>query len=553
MMLIVTKEGIVSNCSEKFIGFFGIEASAVNGKAIKDIPAIKPIARLLTPEGKRNSAIWVKDATTFLIKKALIDDLNIFYFLNITKLKKKKELLKKTLSWNRELELFINTCFDGFYVTDGKGITKWMSESSKKFYNIEEVNDFIGKPVSELEKLGKFMPSSTMRTLASNKKETVVQKSNTGKKILATATPINKKGFSRIVTISSDITNINNIEKRLEEAENVIRYYLKELSMLKPECMLDDEIVSRSKSFNNIMKIAATVAEVDSTVLIMGESGVGKQIVAKSIHKMSKRRESPFIEIDCGTIPAALLESELFGYEKGAFTGASIKGKKGKIESAQDGTLFLDEVGELPLDLQVKLLKFIQERQITRVGGLENISLNIRIITATNKDLDKLVRSGLFREDLYYRLNVIPITVPPLRERKEDIPSLLYHYLEKFNGQYGRHKKITLKAMDLLSEYSWPGNVRELINVIERAVVICENQYIDVEHLPVSIRPPVQLMNTARDYLLDEIISLKDATNNLEKAILKAAKERCQTTYEIATLLKVNQSTVVRKLKSYGL
>jgi len=245
-------------------------------------------------------------------------------------------------------------------------------------------------------------------------------------------------------------------------------------------------ILGKSKSIKELIELIEKISKTDSTVLILGESGTGKSLVAKTIHYESPRREAPFITVNCASIPENLLEAELFGYEKGAFTGA-YSSKKGKFELANGGTIFLDEIGDMPLSLQAKLLRVIQDKEIEPLGSEKTVKVDVRIIAATNKDLKKLVEEGKFREDLYYRLNVIPIYIPPLRERKEDIPLLIEYYLGEFNKKYRKKVSITKRAMKLLLEYDWPGNVRELANLMERLVILNEDK-IDEESLPIYIR-----------------------------------------------------------------
>ncbi|NLS44134.1 MAG: sigma 54-interacting transcriptional regulator [Firmicutes bacterium] len=308
-------------------------------------------------------------------------------------------------------------------------------------------------------------------------------------------------------------------------------------------------VIAYSIEMGEVLNLAAKVAKVTTTVLIMGESGVGKEVVARFIHNASLRKAGPFITINCGAIPLNLLESELFGYEAGAFTGAKREGKPGMIEIASSGSLFLDEISSLSLDLQVKLLRVIQERRLVRVGGIRPIDVDIRIIAATNKDLVKMVEEKEFRADLFYRLNVVPLTIPPLRSRQDDIVPLIYHFMEKHNNAYGYDKTISEEARNLLTLYSWPGNVRELENLIERLVVTIEGDQIDVEDLPLYVRR--EKKKSTSKVTVKGIIPLREAVEEVEKQLIKRAKEIHGTTYKTAEALGVNQSTVVRKLKKY--
>jgi transcriptional regulator with PAS, ATPase and Fis domain len=294
-----------------------------------------------------------------------------------------------------------------------------------------------------------------------------------------------------------------------------------------------------------ILSLALRVADVDATVLISGESGTGKEIIANTIHLSSKRAASPMVKVNCGAIPENLLESELFGYSPGAFTGASRNGKAGLFELADKGTIFLDEVGDLPLHLQVKLLHAIQDKVICRVGSIQPRKVDLRIIAATNRDLREMVDKGLFREDLFFRLNVIPIQVPPLRERKEDIIPLIKNFQQKYNKRYHLDKEISKEAIQLLVKYSWPGNVRELENLVEQLLITAAGNMITPEDLPPQFsRKP----NPGVSISIKEILPLKVAIRELERQLIFSAIEHYGSTYKAAEALKVDQSTVIRKI-----
>ena len=321
--------------------------------------------------------------------------------------------------------------------------------------------------------------------------------------------------------------------------------------MNKKENAKTSSIIYRSNKMDKVIDLALRVAKVDSTILIEGESGVGKGVLVQFIHKNSLRYNKPFIKIDCGAIPETLLESELFGYEKGSFTGANTKGKIGLIQLADKGTLFLDEIGELPLNLQVKLLGVIQNKKLTRIGGTSSIPVDIRIIAATNRNLQNMVKEKKFREDLYYRLNVIPITIPPVRERTEDIPPLILHFLNMFNEKYNYSKKIHTNAMKILLNYNWPGNIREIENVIERLIVTTEEDYIDEK----NVLDYCQLSSATNDGKL-ELINTKNFKNMMmeyEKTILLNVMKNCDNTYEMSEILELDSSTIRKKLKNFGI
>ncbi|MBI6873184.1 sigma-54 interaction domain-containing protein [Clostridium aciditolerans] len=442
-----------------------------------------------------------------------------------------------------ELKLIMDTTFDQITVTDGKGVLLKVSKSCQETFGISE-SEMIGKDVYELSKSGIFNPSITIEVLKKKKELSLIQETASGKRLLVTGIPmINEKGkLVRVVNISKDITESEMLKKQLEETEHLLDWYRDEIR--RNQIKNKDYIVGNSTSMKKIIELVEHIGNIETTIILLGETGVGKSFIAKTIHQMSKRREQPFVQINCGAIPENLIESELFGYEEGAFTGAVKKGKKGLLEVAGEGTIFLDEIGELPMQLQVKLLHVLQEKQAYKIGSTEPFDIKARIISATNKDLKKLVREGKFREDLYYRLNIVPIHIPPLRERAEDIPLFINYFLSKCNQKYSLSKQISSNAYKVLSSYNWPGNIRELENIVERLVVtsnkntIEENDIFDIfTHIPKYVGE------------VNEFIPLKIATEEFEKQILLKAIEKYKTTRKVADILKIDQSTVVKKLK----
>jgi len=312
------------------------------------------------------------------------------------------------------------------------------------------------------------------------------------------------------------------------------------------------QIIARSPAMIRALQQSIKVAKADSSVLILGESGVGKGLIADLIHKKSVRTEHPLIKINCGAIPESLIEAELFGYEKGAFTGALSSGKPGHFELANEGTLFLDEVAELPLSSQVKLLRFLEDGRITRLGDTKSRTVNVRVLAATHQDLEKMVEQGKFRLDLYYRLNVIPIQVPALRDRHDCVIPLIRHYIDKFTQKIGTRKRLTRAALDSLTAYPYPGNVRELMNICERLVVMSETELINLSDLPMQITSHTPL-NKLSSHDLPHGISLQQTLEQVEKEVLKKALQQFHNQTEIAQALEVNQSTIARKLKKHGL
>jgi len=443
---------------------------------------------------------------------------------------------------SEEYKAILDSIQDAVFIDDEQGKTLWINRACERLYRIKREN-IIGKSSDELEEMGVLSPSVAKLVMKKKTQVSILQNTKYGKKVLITGTPIrDDRGMIRkIVSTSRDITELIQLKNELENV-------YKELEELRCKHLDFEGFVVKSKEMQNLMQLVNKLALIDTTVLISGESGVGKGEIAKYIHTSGKRKDKPFITINCGAIPESLLESELFGYEPGAFTGSSREGKMGLFELAHQGTIFLDEVAELPLNLQVKILQVIQDKEFKRVGGLKPIKTDVRIIAATNKDLKKMVDENKFREDLYYRLNVVPIHIPPLRERKEDIIPLVNYFLKEYNEKYGVSKRIGSSAMNCLVKYSWPGNVRELKNIIERLVITTSDNVITIDHLPGFI---VEHTKPPSNININGIIKLKDAVREVEKQIIQKAFAKYRTTRKVARALGVSQPTIVRKIKKY--
>jgi DNA-binding NtrC family response regulator len=341
--------------------------------------------------------------------------------------------------------------------------------------------------------------------------------------------------------------------KRALELRNLKRENLALKKQLKKKYRFEN-IIGDSLQMDKVFRIIEKVADTDSTVLILGESGTGKELVAKAIHYHSMRRDNSLIPVNCGAIPEELLESELFGHEKGAFTNA-IRTRIGRFEMANGGTIFLDEIAEMSPHLQVKLLRVLQEQEFERLGGTKTIKSDIRIIAATNKDLDKLVQDGSFREDLYYRLKVIPIWIPPLRERRSDVPLLVHHFLEETSTtRKKRIKGISRDVMNALTNYEWVGNVRELENIIERMVILTEGDYLTVDDLPERIHQTSTPEKMGQTFIPTEGLSLTHAVNEYERLLIIHALEKADwVKNRAAKLLNMNRTTLVEKIKKQGI
>ena len=370
-----------------------------------------------------------------------------------------------------------------------------------------------------------------------------------GNEIYVTATPVESKGVIRHIVVN--IRDVTELQMLKEEVSRLTALYLSTPEDARISQITGQEIVTGSRVMRGVLDMVARVAQVDSVIFFEGESGTGKEVLARLTHRLSSRRKGPFIPVNCGAIPETLFESELFGYAKGAFTGATSEGKPGLFELANGGVLFLDEVSEIPLNGQVKLLKVIEDLEVMRVGGVKTTKLNVRIIAATNRSLPKLVKEGKFREDLFYRLYVVPIKIPPLRERREDIFPLAWHFLRLYNNKFNQSKKFSREVIQILESYQWPGNVRELQHVVERMILTSDGEILQPHHLPSSV-----YQQESEDHSMIQIkgiVALAQAREIVERKLLSQALAIRGTTREAARLLSVDHSTVVRKMKKYGL
>lgn len=445
---------------------------------------------------------------------------------------------------NWEFLTILDSIDDAVFIDSKEGIAIWCNKACEDLYKVTK-QDVLGVHVLELERRGIFSPSVASRVLKEKREVTIIHENKEGKKLLSTGTPITDRNgdITRVITTSRDITELSSLQNQLQSVQGTLD------GIKSLEKAANQEIVVASHAMFNVMQLAKRLSTVDSTVLITGESGVGKGLVAQLLHQNGNRRAFPLITVNCGAIPENLIESELFGYERGAFTGSRAEGKKGLFEAAQGGTIFLDEISELPLNLQVKLLQVIQDREIVRVGGVKKIPVDVRLISAANRDLHQLVEEGKFREDLYYRLNVVPIQVPPLRERPEDIAPLIRKYLSKYNKRLHDNKVIDEDAMAVLLKYDWPGNIRELQNIVERLILTTRENVITVENLPGFIA------TTKRPFSRNagSASSLAEILDQAEKDVLINALKKYKTTRAMAGALKISQPSVVRKLHKHGL
>ncbi len=458
-----------------------------------------------------------------------------------------------------EIKSTIDCITDGIYITDGEGNTLMLNKAAEKAWSLS-VKELIGKNMKDLyRKLYKDLSdeeieknSVCLRVIKHKKEISMIQSGRKDQfKILVTGTPYFEDGrISKVISTERNLTELIELRKQLEQKTEIASKYEAELEYYRSLYFKENDIIVKDKKMETILQLAYKIAKQDTTILLQGESGVGKEVFARFIHNNSPRRNKPFIDINCAAIPDNLLESELFGYEKGAFTGANASGKVGLFELADHGTLFLDEISELPVHLQSKILRVVQERKLLKIGGSNTIPLDVRIISATNIDLKEAVDKKLFREDLYYRLNVVKISIPPLRERKEDIQALVTHFLGLYNKKINTDIKLSTDALSLLYSYSWPGNIRELSNVIEAALATCDSDKITSSQL-IDIFPEMKI---SEGFLpTDKKLSLKTEVELYEKQLLLSKLPLFNSAQLLADSLGIDKSTLLRKMHRYDI
>ncbi|MCQ4637725.1 sigma 54-interacting transcriptional regulator [Anaerovorax odorimutans] len=440
----------------------------------------------------------------------------------------------------------------GLLITDSKGVVIQVEDKSMDFYGVD-ARELIGRSVYDMEKEGLFRPSAAATVLQSGREVNLIQKVKSGIEIIVTAFPVtDEQGkIAKVVTFSRDISEYARFRDMYEDFMKKIDQYNHTMDELAYKTAIIEDFHTDNRDFQQTLETMQSVAKYDVNILLQGETGVGKTLLAKKIHNLSEKKEGRFVEINCGAMPENLIESELFGYEKGAFTGADSRGKEGLIEAAAGGTLFLDEVSEMPLSSQVKLLKVIQDREFRRIGGTGVIRADCRFISATNKDLAEAVRQGTFRQDLMYRLNTVAFNVPPLRERKEDILYLSKSLLDAANKKYGLERIFDTAVLNLFLKYSWPGNTRELENVINRMAITSQGNVITKTVLPENILTETELYSETAVRHDQEVTDLAEAMEQYEGRIIRSVYEREGSSIKVARALNISQTTAARKIRKY--
>lgn len=546
-ILMIDDQGILTVVNAQAEKILGIKGKEVIGLHVNKVI---PDSKLLEVVKRGQAQLWQKmnlEKTTLLTNRLpLLCNGEAIGALAIFKdVSAQEELLRKLRRLEgetKELRAIFAEMPDGIMVTDAHGVILRINDAYRKLFGLPEQN-YKGLTLQDLP--GDFVAETEItEVIKKQARANALFRHPGGNEVLTTGIPIfDQRGhLIRILSVARDVSGLNEISHEIQLAKEMAERYYSELENY--ENRMKVEMVADSPTMRRVVDLAVKISRVDSTVLILGESGVGKEVLATAIHKNSLRSEGPFIKVNCGAIPENLLESELFGHQAGSFTGATRQGKPGLVELAHEGTLFLDEIGELPLNLQVKLLRVIQEREVMRVGGLKPVQVDFRLIAASNKDLEAMVQAGTFRQDLYYRLNVVPVIIPPLRERREDIVPLLFHFLKRYNQKYGLQKKMAPEVIARLMNYDWPGNIRELENTVERLVVTSNGNIITLVEQAASTHSAGQKNHQAR-------LSLKDALDDLEAKLINDAYQQCRTTREMAEMLGISQSAVVKKMQKY--
>ncbi len=448
----------------------------------------------------------------------------------------------------RQLSAILEKMDCGVYISDAQGVGIYANHVYSNATGLAPT-DIIGARLTDLNKRGMLNPLITPTILKTGKVMTAMQRFGTGGAGIISGAPIYDTHGKLILTI----TCVNAIDQITSVYSPDQTYEANNLSAPVNRRGLDNpiDIIAKSPAMKAVVQDAIKVAQHDVSVLILGESGVGKEVITTIIHAASPRKSGRFVKINCSAITPSLLESELFGYEPGSFTGALSKGKVGLFEVADNGTLLLDEIGDMPFELQSKLLRVLQDKEIYRVGGVTPIKVNVRVIAATNKALDKMIPEGKFRQDLYYRLNVVSIDVPPLRNRREDVKPLLLHFNYLYNKKYHTDKVFSDALIKSLEEYPWPGNIRELQNVVERLTVLCLEHTLLPEHFYTKYHSPACDISYEEGVHVSKMMFLKDAMAVVEKKLVTKAMEIAGSTRGAAELLDVSQSTIMRKIKEY--
>lgn len=542
-IIVIDNNSCITTINKYALSIIDKSIDDVQGKLIKDIIPTTDLPAII---GSReyhlgnmqhiNNHIVIVNRSPIFSGNEVIGAVGIFQDISeLIGMKELNERFKKILECSHDMICFIDE--------DRK--ISYINPAYEQHFSIKS-NDILGKDLMDISPNG-------LRMKVFNSKNTLenVLHHKDYLDIIATIQPIFIDNiFKGVISITKPVNEIKNLIKKLEASEEELNYYKEELK--RHTGMYDSfkNIIGWSSSLQDVIVIAEKASQSTSTVLVRGESGTGKELIAKAIHSNSDRKDMPFVRVNCAAIPENLLESELFGYEKGAFTGA-VKSKPGKFKIANNGTIFLDEIGDMPLAMQAKLLRVLQEKEFESVGGINTEKVDVRIIAATNRNLEEMIKNKQFREDLYYRLNVITIPLPPLRKRREDINLLVEHFIIKINSKLNKNiRGISTESLKHLRDYHWPGNIRELENIIERAINLCEGKIISSVDLPFYI---TNIQNSSNENLINlkngELLPFEE----YEKELIRLAMEKYKSFNRAGKALGLTHRTIGLKCKKYGI
>jgi len=548
--------GIIIICNRIAQKFFNIKGRVV-GRNLKTIlqdswPCFYDILNGVIPKLKTKvrvrGNILLADITPITAGDKITGMVNVFQdFSESEAMAKDLTTYKQT---SRELNAIMESAYDGIFITDGEANVLRVNSSWEKIIGVS-AGEVIGRNMKELFKEGHVSESVTLLVLKKKEPMTISARTKGRKEILFSGNPVfdENGNVDMVITNVRDMTDLNRLNRQVKQSKRLVSEYIMKLEEMRLQQKETGKVVAESKAMKDIINLSIRIAKVDVSVLLQGKTGVGKGLIAEFIHQNSPRNKGMFMKIDCAAIPEQLLESELFGYEKGAFTGARETGKKGLFELAEGGSLFLDEIDSLPFNLQGKLLGALHDLKITRIGGDRPRKIDTRLIAASGRDLSQMVADKLFREDLFYRLNVVPINIPSLRERRDDILPLIYFYLEKFNSKYKKDLHFNRSAIDHLIEYRWDGNVRELENLVERLVVTAQQEEIEFDDLPSNIRNFHFDASDFSDFSMLGVFSFKEAREKFEQYLIDSAVKKYGNARKAARVLRVNPSTITRKIR----
>lgn len=560
-VIAINREGLVVVCNQRAREMLETGNDPIGKPITALVPNTQMPDVITTGQGSYNQKFYYKDKifmtdrTPWLSNGEIVGAVTVFK--DITEWEEVVTELEAFKQINLELEGIIESSHDGIIITDGEGKVVKINNSLLRATNLPK-ECYLGKKIDNLQEEGYFSYEPVAKRARIEKRTiTGLQKIETGKEVMVTSTPVldEARKVVRVVTNVKDMSEITNLQEQLAQSLEVSGQLRTEFNKRIEDELRSHNLITNNHKMLDLVELTRRVANSNASVLLQGESGVGKEVLAKLVHIWSKR-QGAFLKVNCSALPAHLLESEIFGYVRGAFTGASNLGKPGLFELADEGTLFLDEIEDLPLELQGKFLRVLQDGEFIRLGGVNVIKVNVRIIAASNKDLTKMVQENRFRSDLYYRLNVIPIIIPPLRERLEDIPALTEYFLGQLNEKYKTKKVITSQLMKRFIEYQWPGNVRELRNVLERLVLISAGDFVSEYEFIDTTQNNMEKSNEHADVFsfqeFDENIpQLREFLEQKEKELILRAFRKYKNSRRTGEVLGVSHTTVLNKLKKY--